>query len=492
MFNKILIANRGEIACRIIKTCKELGVKTVAVYSDADKNSLHVQMADEAIFIGESPANESYLVHQKIIDAAKKSGAEGIHPGYGFLSENPEFNKKVREAGIIFIGPEPEPMSLLGSKVESRIKMMEAGVPVIPGMKSASLDIEAFKTEADKMGFPVLIKASAGGGGKGMRIVHSADKIEEAFNSAVRESKNAFGSDAVFLEKYIESPRHIEIQVARDKHGNSVHIFERECSIQRRHQKIIEETPSTAMTDELRQEMGNAAVKAVEAVNYDSVATVEFLLDKDSKFYFLEVNTRIQVEHPITEMVCGIDLVKLQLEIASGEKLPFAQSDLKQNGHAIECRIYAEDAENDFMPTGGKIHILKEPIGDEIRIDTGIKQGDEITSFYDPIMAKLVTYGQDRGEAREKMITALKNYVCLGVKTSTRFMIDVLEHREFRSGNTFTNFIDENKDTLLNSDSKLDDIALIAASLAESKKGDLFNEADDVWEEIGSWEIAGY
>jgi acetyl-CoA carboxylase biotin carboxylase subunit len=488
MFNKILIANRGEIACRIIITCKELGVKTVAVYSDADKNSLHVQMADEAIHIGASSANESYLVHDKIISAAKESGAEGIHPGYGFLSENPSFNKKVREAGITFIGPEPEPMRLLGSKVESRIKMMEAGVPVIPGMKSASLDIEAFKAEADKMGFPVLIKASAGGGGKGMRIVHSADKIEEAFNSAVRESKNAFGSDEVFLEKYIESPRHIEIQVARDKHGNAVHVFERECSIQRRHQKIIEETPSTAVSDEIRQKMGEAAIKAVEAVNYDSVATVEFLLDKEGKFYFLEVNTRIQVEHPITEMVAGVDLVKLQLEIASGHKLPFSQDDLKQNGHAIECRIYAEDAENNFMPTGGKIHILKEPIGEGIRIDSGIKQGDEVSSFYDPIMAKLVTYGNTRNEARSKMIEALKNYVCLGVKTSTRFMIDVLEHNKFIAGDTFTNFIDENKDELLTKDNDSEIAAIIAAS--ESIVEIVNNENNDIWEEIGSWEIA--
>lgn len=488
MFSKILIANRGEITCRIIRTCKELGVKTVAVYSDADKNSLHVQMADEAIHIGASQASESYLVHEKIINAAKESGAEGIHPGYGFLSENPSFNKKVRDAGITFIGPEPEPMRLLGSKVESRIKMMEAGVPVIPGMKSASLDIEAFKTEAYKMGFPVLIKASAGGGGKGMRIVHSADKIEEAFNSAVRESKNAFGSDEVFLEKYIESPRHIEIQVARDKHGNAVHIFERECSIQRRHQKIIEETPSTAVTDEIRQKMGEAAIKAVEAVNYDSVATVEFLLDKDGNFYFLEVNTRIQVEHPITEMVSGVDLVKLQLEIASGEKLPFSQNNLKPNGHAIECRIYAEDAENNFMPTGGQIHILKEPIGEGIRIDTGIKQGDEVTSFYDPIMAKLVTHGNTRDEARNKMIEALKNYVCLGVKTSTRFMIDVLEHNKFISGDTYTNFIDENKDELLRGDNNSEIAAIIAAS--ESIQEIVKNENKDIWEEIGSWEIA--
>ncbi|MDC1068462.1 acetyl-CoA carboxylase biotin carboxylase subunit [Candidatus Kapabacteria bacterium] len=489
MLKKILIANRGEIACRIIKTCKKLNIKSVAIFSDADKNSLHVQLADESVYIGNSPASESYLVHQKVIDAAINSGAEAIHPGYGFLSENYSFNQKVREAGLIFIGPKPEPMRVLGSKVESRITMMNAGVPVIPGMKSASLDIEAFKTEADKMLYPVLIKASAGGGGKGMRVVHSADKLVESFKSAVRESQNAFGSDEVFLEKYIESPRHIEIQVARDQHGNAVHIFERECSIQRRHQKIIEESPSTAVSDDIRKKMGDAAIKAVEAVDYDSVATVEFLLDKSGNFYFLEVNTRIQVEHPITEMVTGVDLVELQVKIANGEKLGVAQDEIKQTGHAIECRIYAEDAENDFMPTGGKVHILKEPIGEGIRVDSGIKEGDEVTSFYDPIMAKLITYAPTRDEARLKMINALKNYICLGVKTSTRFMIDVLDHADFVSCKTYTNFIDINNEELLYHDNLSDKVSLIAANLT-NQNNTIGLDNNDVWEEIGSWEIA--
>lgn len=489
MFSKILIANRGEIACRIIKTCKELGIKTVAVYSDADRNSLHKKLADESVHIGNSPASESYLVQEKIINAAIDTGANAIHPGYGFLSENPAFNKKVREAGLTFIGPEPEPMKLLGSKVESRIKMLEAGVPVIPGMKSASLDIEAFKSKAEEMGFPVLIKASAGGGGKGMRIVESADKIEESFKSAIRESQKAFGSDEVYLEKYIAEPRHIEIQVARDKHGNAIHLFERECSIQRRHQKIIEETPSTALSEKTRQKMGEAAIKAVEAVNYDSVATVEFLLDNNENFYFLEVNTRIQVEHPITEMVTGVDLVKMQIEIAAGKKLSIEQSELFQNGHSIECRIYAEDAVNDFMPTGGKIHLLAEPTGSGIRVDTGIKEGDEITSFYDPIMAKLVTWGNSREEARKKMIQSLKDYVCLGVKTSTRFMIDVLEHQKFVDGNTKTNFIQSFENDLFTKDEDADIVAFIGASLTETKNKSSEINSLDVWEQIGAWEI---
>lgn len=468
-----------------------MGINTVAVYSEADEYALHVHLADEAIDIGPAPASESYLVHDNIIRAAQESGADAIHPGYGFLSENHEFNKKVRDAGLIFIGPEPEAMRVLGSKVESRIKMMESGVPVVPGMKSSEKNIDEFIKTANEIGYPVLIKASAGGGGKGMRIVKSPEDIEEAVNSAMRESQSAFGSDEIFLEKYIESPRHIEIQVARDHHGNAVHFFERECSIQRRHQKVIEETPSTALTDEKRKEMGEAAIKAVEAVNYDSVATVEFLFDKDSNFYFLEVNTRIQVEHPITELVTNVDLVKLQIRIAEGNEIGIKQEEIIQNGHALECRLYAEDPENNFMPSTGKIHFLSEPIGNGVRIDSGIKEGDEISVYYDPIMSKLITWGRNREESISRMDNALRNYVILGVKNPIPFMLKVIRDQDFIDGNTLTDFIDK-KPSLLEIDRNefLNEIAYIASQVNNLKEQKIsFNKNSDVWQEIGNWEI---
>ena len=368
MISKILIANRSEIACRIIRTCKELGIKTVAVYSEVDEKSLHVQLADEAVFIGAPPANKSYLNQDLIIKTALSSGCDAIHPGYGFLSENPDFNRKVREAGLIFIGPSPESMNLLGSKVASRQTMLQAGIPVIPGMKGSSKEFSDFEEIAKEMDYPVLIKASAGGGGKGMRVVREPSKLKESVEAAMRESLSAFGSDEVYLEKYIEEPRHVEFQVAADQYGNAIHIFERECSIQRRHQKIIEETPSPVMDPDLRKKMGDTAVKVIKAANYDNVGTVEFLVDKDKNFYFLEVNARIQVEHPITEMVTGLDLVKLQINISNGEELPFNQEQLSQRGHAIECRIYAEDSDNQFMPSSGKILFLKEPAGSRSKI----------------------------------------------------------------------------------------------------------------------------
>ncbi len=492
MFSKILIANRGEIACRIINACKELGIKTVAVYSDVDKNALHKQMADESIAIGGNTASESYLVFDKIINAAKESGAEAIHPGYGFLSENHQFNQAVKDAGLVFIGPEPEPMRLLGSKVESRIKMIEAGVPVVPGLKGASDNMQEYITEADKIGYPVLIKASAGGGGKGMRVVWEKKDLEESVNSAKREAKSSFGDDTIFMEKYVLEPRHIEIQVARDKFGNSVHLFERECSIQRRHQKVIEESPSTAINDEIRQKMGDAAIKALDAVDYHTVATVEFLLDKDKNFYFLEVNTRIQVEHPVTEMVTGIDLVKLQINLAYGNEIGLKQSDIKQQGWAIETRIYAEDAENNFLPTGGKIHFLSQPSNPGIRIDTGIKEGDEISPFYDPIMSKIICYASTRKEAIDKSIYALKNYNVLGVKTSIPYLINILNHSDFRSGNTTTDFIAKRNDELM----EFQDFTLEALAVASKLEDDSvvnINNTNNLqstpWQEIGAWEI---
>ncbi|MFN3306877.1 MAG: acetyl/propionyl/methylcrotonyl-CoA carboxylase subunit alpha [Candidatus Kapaibacteriota bacterium] len=496
MIKKVLVANRSEIACRIIKACRELGIRSVAVYSDIDRKALHTLLADEAVYIGESPPLKSYLNMEAIIEAAKKTNCDAIHPGYGFLSERTEFNQMVRNAGLIFIGPNPESMHLLGSKVQSRQIMISSGVPIIPGMKSASKNIEEFRKVANELGFPVLVKASDGGGGKGMRIVRSVDNLEDAVNSAMRESISAFKSDAIYLEKYIESPRHVEIQVARDNYGNAVYLFERECSIQRRHQKIIEETPSVALTPVLRKRMGETAVRAVQAVGYTNLGTVEFLLDRNGNFYFLEVNARVQVEHPITELTTGIDLVKLQILIASGEQLPFEQEDLQQNGHAIECRIYAEDAENNFLPSSGRILYLREPTGPGIRFDSGIYPGSEVPIFYDPILAKLIVWGRNREEARQRMINALKNTVILGTKTSIGFMIKVLEHPEWISGNTYTNFIKKHFGDGYSASEELLKYALAAASIAfgKVKKPTTFakvkNEIPSPWLTLGNWEIA--
>lgn len=494
MIKKVLVANRSEIACRIIKACKELNIETVAVYSEADPKALHVLLADQSVLIGPAPANQSYLDMDRIISAAIETGCDAIHPGYGFLAENPVFNRKVRESGLIFIGPKPGPMELLGSKVESRKTMIKAGVPVIPGMKGSSIKIEDFESTALEMGYPVLIKASAGGGGKGMRVVQSPDNLEESVKAAMRESKSAFGSDEVFLEKYIESPRHVEFQVAADHHGNAVYLFERECSIQRRHQKIIEESPSPVMFPELQKKMGETAVNVIKASNYDNIGTVEFLVDKNNDFYFLEVNARIQVEHPITEETTGVDLVKLQIDIANGNKLPFTQEELKQYGHSIECRIYAEDPDNDFMPSSGKILFLKEPVGPGIRFDTGIYQGAEIPVFYDPVMAKLIVKGDSREQAIKRMIQALKNTVVLGVKTSISFMIEVLEHYEFKNGNTFTDFIATN----MKGHGKIDNSVLYKAFAAieihdslnvKTTSGKISNVMPEPWQTVGKWEI---
>lgn len=490
---KILVANRSEIACRVIRACKELGITSVAIYSEADTKALHTQIADEAYLIGPAPALQSYLNMDKIIQTAIEAGCEAIHPGYGFLAENSVFNKKVRDAGLIFIGPNPESMSLLGSKVRSRVTMIEAGVPVIPGMKGSSKNIDEFVHNAEKMGFPVLIKSSAGGGGKGMRIVQSIDELPTAVESAMRESLSAFGSDEVYLEKYIESPRHIEFQVAADQYGNAIYLFERECSIQRRHQKIIEETPSTVMDAELRRRMGETAVKVIKTANYDNIGTVEFLVDKDRNFYFLEVNARVQVEHPITEETTGVDLVKLQISIAEGNEIPFSQSDLSQRGHSIECRIYAEDAENNFLPSSGKILFLKEPSGPGVRFDSGIYQGAEVPVYYDPILAKLIVKAENREQARKRMIEALKNCVILGVKTPIKFMIDVLEHPEFISGNTFTDFIQKNmQKKRIESDSLKKALAIIPIYEMNKKKAEVVtteSELPSPWLTVGYWEI---
>jgi len=496
MIKKILVANRSEIACRVIKACKELGIRSVAIYSDADRKALHTLLADEAVYIGESPPLKSYLNMEAIINAALKTGCDAIHPGYGFLSERAEFNRMVRDAGLIFIGSNPESMSLLGSKVQSRLTMLTSGVPIIPGMKSATKDIGEFKKYAAELGYPVLVKASDGGGGKGMRIVYSEAELEDSVNSAIRESISAFKSDAIYLEKYIESPRHIEFQVAADNYGNAVYLFERECSIQRRHQKIIEETPSVALDPDLRRRMGETAVRAIKAAGYTNLGTVEFLLDKNGNFYFLEVNARIQVEHPITELTTGVDLVKLQIQIANGEKLPFSQDELYQYGHSIECRIYAEDAENYFLPSSGKVLFLREPTGPGIRFDSGIYQSCDVPVFYDPIMAKLIVWGRNREEARKRMINALKNTIILGTKTSIGFMIKVLEHPEWIAGNTFTDFIDKHFGGKHSPSPELIDFALAGAEVAfrsEPKVVRVSNLKEAIpspWQTLGHWEIA--
>ena len=442
MFDKILIANRGEIVVRIIATCREMGIKTVAVYSEADRAALHVLEADQAVCLGTSAPAESYLNMDKIIAAAKQTGAQAIHPGYGFLAENPLFVQRCREEGIVFIGPPAQAVRDLGDKTVARRTMINSGVPVIPGMMQAEADPDVLMKEAESIGYPVLIKAAAGGGGKGMRIVHSAGDLREATESASREAKSAFGNGAIYLEKYLHQSRHVEFQILADSHGNMIHLLERECSIQRRHQKIIEETPSTALTPKLREEMGKAAVAAARASGYVNAGTVEFLVDHDSKFYFLEVNTRLQVEHPITEMITGIDLVRQQIEIAAGNSLKFSQADIVGRGHAIECRIYAEDPLSAFLPSSGKIAFVREPRGPGIRNDSGVYSGYTVPMEYDPILSKLITHAESRQECIDRMSRALKDYIVLGVLTPIPFLMDILSSEAFIKGETYTDFID--------------------------------------------------
>ena len=393
--------------------------------------------------IGPPPPLESYLNMDAIIAAAQQTRCDAIHPGYGFLSENPVFARKCRDAGLVFIGPTPEAMELVGNKLRARQTVLQHGVPVTPGMESHAADFQEIRRFARKIGYPIMIKAAAGGGGKGMRVVHSEDELQHALEASQREALSAFGDDTVYLEKFIEKPRHVEIQVLADTHGNAVHVFERECSIQRRHQKIIEESPSPALDETLRQQMGEAALKVIQAVGYTNAGTVEFLLDENRNFYFLEVNARIQVEHPVTELISGIDLVKQQIRIASGETLPFTQDDLVQRGHALECRIYAEDPENNFLPSIGTLQFVQEPVGPGIRIDSGIYSGMEVTHYYDPILSKIIVWDETRQGAINKMIRALQQYIILGVKTPIPFLIEVLNHPEFRAGNLSTRFIDD-------------------------------------------------
>lgn len=439
--SKLLIANRGEIALRIMRSAKEMGVKTVAVYSEADRNALHVRYADEAVCIGPAPSNQSYLVGEKIIDACKLTGAEAIHPGYGFLSENANFARMVANAGLILVGPSPQAMETMGNKLAAKAAALKYNIPMVPGTEEAVQDVDEAKQRAIEVGFPILIKAAAGGGGKGMRIVERAEDFEEQMQLAVSEATSAFGDGAVFIERYVTSPRHIEIQVLGDSHGNIVHLFERECSVQRRHQKVVEEAPSSVLTEEIRQKMGQCAVDVARSVNYTGAGTVEFILDENLDFFFLEMNTRLQVEHPVTELITGIDLVKEQIKIASGEKLSFSQVDLKISGHAIELRVYAEDPANNFLPDIGTLQTYKTPQGNGVRVDDGFEQGMEIPIYYDPMIAKLVTYGKDRGEAMERMIRAIEEYDITGIETTLGFGKFVMQHEAFRTGNFDTHFV---------------------------------------------------
>lgn len=464
MFKKILIANRGEIAVRIIRACKELGAKTVAVYSDADRKSPHVSLADEAYNIGASKPSESYLVKEKIIEVAKLSESEAIHPGFGFLSENDSFAELCEKEGIVFIGPSSEAIRLMGDKITARKIAQEANVPLVPGSDGAVSDVEASRV-AEKIGYPVMIKASAGGGGKGMRLVNSKEDFENALRMAKSEALSSFGDDSVFVERFITKPRHIEIQVLGDKHGNIIHLFERECSIQRRHQKVIEEAPSGFISAKTRKKMGEVAVSIAEAVDYYGAGTVEFIMDQDENFYFLEMNTRIQVEHPVTEMITGIDLVKWMIRIANGEKLSIKQSSLKIKGHAVECRVYAEDPSTNFLPSPGKLEYVKTPSGPGIRDDSAIYSGCEVTSFYDPMLSKLITWADNREQAIKKMASALSEYIVLGVKTNIGFLIRMMENDEFQRAEIDTGFIERHPE-LLNPEGLDHVTALIAATIA--------------------------
>ncbi len=440
---KILIANRGEIAIRIIRACQDMGIESVAVYSDCDKAAYHVRLADFAYHIGPSPSSESYLVHDNVIAAVKKSGADAVHPGYGFLAENAEFAHRCVGEGITFIGPRPETIASLGDKLVARELAIKAGLPVVPGTELGADDSEAALDFAKEIGFPVLVKAAAGGGGKGMRVVHNEESFAESLVSASHEAKSAFGDGRVFIEKYLGRPRHIEIQILCDQHGNCIHLGERECSIQRRHQKVIEESPSPIMTEELRERMGTAAVNIARSSGYVGAGTVEFLVDEDRSFYFLEVNTRLQVEHPVTELVTGIDLVKEQVLVAEGHKLTLKQEDVVMRGHAVECRIYAEDPESGFMPSTGTLHHYRLPAGPGVRVDSGVVLWSEIPIYYDPMIAKLAVWGKDRPEAIARTRRALREYRLSGVESTIGFHRVVLQNEKFVAGDISTHFLEE-------------------------------------------------
>lgn len=488
---KILVANRGEIALRIMRTAKEMGIKTVAIYSEADRLAPFVKYADEAVFLGPPPSNESYLLSDKIIENAKKLNVDGIHPGYGFLSENAEFARKVEEAGIALIGPSPEAMEIMGSKLAAKAAVKKYNIPMVPGTDEAVTDIAEAEKIAVEIGFPILVKASAGGGGKGMRVVEKQEEFKEQLERAVSEAKSSFGDGSVFIERYVASPRHIEIQVLADKHGNIVHLFERECSIQRRHQKVVEEAPSSVLTPEIREAMGKAAVDVARACDYIGAGTVEFLLDENRNFYFLEMNTRLQVEHPVTEQITGIDLVREQIEVARGKKLSIQQQDLQIKGHSIEVRVYAEDPCNNFLPDIGKLNTYRRPQGLGVRVDDGFEEGMQIPIYYDPMIAKLITFGKDREEARLRMIRAIDDYQISGLETTLNFCKFAMEHEAFISGDFDTHFVKKyfNPEKLNSEDEEAEEIAaLLAAQLvAGNKKSPVAQEGATIKKANSNW-----
>jgi acetyl-CoA carboxylase biotin carboxylase subunit len=498
MFSKVLVANRGEIAVRIIRACRELGIGTVAVFSEVDRNALHVRYADEAYLIGPAPSRESYLRADKIFEVAKKSGADAIHPGYGFLAEREDFAAKCADLGITFIGPKPSSIAAMGDKGKARATVIKAGIPVVPGTEAVgNMTDDDLLGTAPSIGFPLLIKATAGGGGKGMREVKSLEEMPTLLASARREAESSFGDGNVYLEKLVEGARHIEFQIMADSFGNVIHLGERECSIQRRHQKLLEESPSSFLDDDLREKMGSIAVKSAQAVDYVNAGTIEFLVDKERNFYFLEMNTRLQVEHPITEMVTGVDIVAEQLRIARGRQLSYTQEQIKQNGHAIECRINAEDPFNNFMPSTGRITHSLLPTGPGVRIDTGVFPGFEITPFYDPMIAKLIVWGETRGQAILRMRRALEEYRIVGVRTNIPFHQTLMDSHRFMGGQFDTRFVEErfSMDDAIESRAANSEIAAILATLVAHQQSELSaqrvqrNERDTSnWKWVGRWE----
>ena len=489
---KILIANRGEIAMRVMRTAKEMGIKTVAVFSEADRNMPFVRYADEAVCIGPALSSQSYLRAEKIIAAAIKTGAQGIHPGYGFLSENASFSKAVTDAGLVFIGPSAHSIEIMGSKIGAKQAAKKFNVPMVPGTEEPINDINEARRIANNIGYPILVKASAGGGGKGMRVVENDGEFEEQIRTAKSEALNAFGNDDVFIEKYVGAPRHIEIQLMGDQHGNYVYLFERECSIQRRHQKLVEEAPSSCLTPEIRQQMGECAIAVARSCNYYGAGTVEFLVDQDLSFYFLEMNTRLQVEHCVTEMITGIDLVKEQINVARGNKLSFTQDDLKITGHAIELRVCAEDPLNNFLPDTGKLEIYQPPKGPGVRVDDGYEEGMDIPIYYDPMIAKLIAYAATREEAIERLCRAIDEYYIKGIKTTLAFGKWAVRNEHFRSGNFDTKFIDKyyKPEYLITDDREAEEVAALLSAIVWEKSKKAGNNATTVAQAgVSKWKM---
>lgn len=494
MIKKVLVANRGEIAVRVMRSCREMGIISVAVYSDADEASMHVRYADEAYYIGTAPSSESYLNMEKILEVAKRCQADAIHPGYGFLSENARFSERCQEEGIIFIGPAPQAIRSMGDKITARKNMIAAGVPVVPGTTEPIRDDAKAMETVREIGLPVMIKASAGGGGKGMRLVREESEVASAIRMARSEAASSFGDDSVYIEKFIESPHHIEFQILADKHGNAIHLFERECSVQRRHQKIVEETPSPLITPEVRSAMGEAAVAAAKAVDYSGAGTIEFIVDDNQNYYFLEMNTRLQVEHPITERVVGVDLVKEMIRIAQGDVLWLKQEDLRQDGHAIECRIYAEDPDNNFMPSPGRIAHITEPKGLGVRCDGYIYEGYEIPIYYDPMISKLICWSRTREGAIARMKRALYEYKITGVKTNIRFLERIMDCPAFKNGNYNTQFIEKNQPCLVGpqvNDPKNEDRAIMVIFADYLSKLEKFETKVLAKEGTADWKVTG-